>query len=138
MENKNMAKRVMHFEVQADDLKRAKNFYEKVFDWKIEKMMTADPNNKDSMDYWGLTTGPDGTPGINGGMYQRPKDKANYMYYCTITVGDIDETIEMIKKNGGKMKTEKMEIPKVGWFANAIDTEGNVFGLMEPTEWMPK
>ena len=25
----------------------------------------------------------------------------------------------------------KMAIPKIGWFAQAADTEGNIFGIME-------
>ena len=135
MANKNTAKRVIHFEVQADDLKRAKNFYEKVFEWKIEKMMEVD--DKGGMDYWGLTTGSDGTPGINGGMFQRPEENPVHTYDCTITVDDIDKTIELVRKNGGKIKTEKYEIPKVGWFVRAIDTEGNMFGIMQPTDWKP-
>ena len=100
---KNKINRVMHFEVQADDIKRAKEFYEKVFNWKIEMMMAKENGG---MDYWGLTTGPAGIPGINGGMYQRTK--------------------------------EKYEIPNVGWFAMAEDTEGNCFGIMQPTSWKPK
>jgi predicted enzyme related to lactoylglutathione lyase len=134
MENKNMAKRVIHFEIQADDLKRAKEFYEKVFDWKIEKMMDAGDGG---MDYWGVTTGPDGTVGINGGMYQRPKDEKLYTYDCTIQVDDIDKAVEMVKKSGGKIRKEKTEIPNVGWFANCTDPEGNFFGLMQPTGWVP-
>lgn len=131
--------RVIHFEVQADDVDRAKKFYEETFGWKIEKWMDGD--NKNEMEYWGLITGKDGTPGINGGLYQRPKNKTEksiYTYDCTISVDDIDKAIADVKKNGGKIRTEKMEIPKVGWFAGAFDTEGNMFGLMQPTEWKPK
>jgi len=66
-----MTNRVIHFEVQADDLERAKKFYQNVFGWKIEQMMKSEEGG---MDYWGVTTGADGTPGINGGMYKRPTD----------------------------------------------------------------
>jgi hypothetical protein len=133
--------RVVHFEVQADDVDRAKKFYEKTFGWKIEQMMKAD--DKGGMDYWGLTTGPKGTPGINGGLYKRPSDEKIYTYDCTITVSDIDKAIADVKKNGGQIRSEKTgkekdEIPGVGWFAGAIDTEGNKFGLMQPTDWEPK
>ena len=130
-----MANRVMHFEIQADDIERAKSFYEKTFDWKISKMMSSDDGG---MDYWGLTTGPDGTPGINGGMYERPVERKLYTYDCTIVVEDLDKAIEDVKKNGGTIHKEKMEIPKVGWFVSGMDTEGNSFGLMQPTEWKPR
>ena len=39
-----------------------------------------------------------------------------------------------IRDKGGK---EKDMIPGVGWFASAVDTEGNRFGLMQPTDWKP-
>jgi predicted enzyme related to lactoylglutathione lyase len=132
--------RVIHFEVQADDVKRAKEFYQKTFGWKIDQMMKKEDGG---MDYWGLNTGEEGTPGINGGLYERPKDEKIYHYDCTISVDDIDKAISDIKKNGGKIRTEKTgkeknEIPGVGWFAAAIDTEGNMFGIMQPTGWQPK
>ena len=130
-----MSSRVIHFEVQADDINRAKNFYEQVFGWKINKMMGAEEGG---MDYWGLDTGPAGTPGINGGMYARPKDNKIYTYDCTIMVDNLEKAIDEVKKNGGKITKEKSEIKGVGWFAGGIDTEGNKFGMMQATEWQPK
>ncbi len=127
--------RVVHFEIQADDINRAKAFYEKVLGWKISQMMKKEEGG---MDYWGLETG-EGA-GINGGMYQRPaEDKSKYfMYDCTIQVEDIDTAIKAVKENGGTILREKSEIPHVGWFTSAKDTEGNKFGLMQPTEWKAK
>lgn len=131
-----MANRVIHFEIQADDLARAKAFYEKTFSWKIEQMMTKD---KGGMDYWGLKTGEEGTVGINGGMYARgDASEALHTYDCTIEVTDIDVAIAAVKANGGKILREKSEIPTVGWFARALDTEGNKLGLMQPTGWVAK
>ncbi len=127
-----MSSPVVHFEIQADDLKRAKAFYEKTFGWKIEQMMTKEQGG---MDYWGLTTRPDGTPGINGGLYERPADHKLTTYDCTIQVDDIDAAVEAVKKNGGTIEKEKAEIPGVGWFARAKDTEGNIFGIMQATDW---
>jgi predicted enzyme related to lactoylglutathione lyase len=43
-----------------------------------------------------------------------------------------------VKANGGRIRREKMEIPGVGWFAGATDTEGNRLGLMQPTGWKAK
>jgi uncharacterized protein len=126
--------RVIHFELQADNVERAKDFYEKTFGWKIDQMMTE---AKDGMDYWGLTTGEKDAPGINGGMYKRPAENMLHTYDCTIMVEDIDKAVEAVKKNGGVIRKEKSEIKGVGWFANGTDTEGNLFGLMQATEWKP-
>lgn len=129
--------RVIHFEIQADDVERAKKFYEKVLGWKIEKYEAKEPGSM-MMDYWMVMTGPEGTPGINGGMYQRPADDKIYTYDCTIDVKDIDKAIADVKANGGTITREKSELPGVGWFASAKDTEGNRFALMQPTGWQPK
>lgn len=130
-----MANPVIHFEIQADDIDRAKKFYEKALGWKVEQMMTAE---KGGMDYWGLTTRPDGSPGINGGMYKRTPDNKLNTYDCTVLVPDIDAAVSAVKKNGGTIRREKDEIKGVGWFAACTDTEGNRFGLMQSTEWKPK
>ncbi len=128
--------RVIHFEIQADDIERAKTFYKKVFNWKMDKMEKKDDPSMmasgDDMDYWMIMTGPDSTPGINGGMYERSNNSNKlYTYDCTISVSDIDKAIEAVKANGGAIRREKMKIPDVGWFAGATDTEGNMFGLMQ-------
>jgi uncharacterized protein len=127
--------RVIHFEIQADDVERAKVFYLKALGWKITQMMTKEQGG---MDYWGVETG-EGV-GINGGLYQRPKNKDEkfYLYDCTIQVEDIDKAVQAVKTNGGIITKEKDEIPGVGWFAGAKDTEGNRFGLMQATDWRPK
>jgi predicted enzyme related to lactoylglutathione lyase len=124
----------MHFEIQADDIVRATNFYKKIFGWKIDQAMTAE---KGGMDYWTIVTGEKGEPGINGGLYVRPSDRKLETYDCTITVENIDKAIADIKKNGGKITRDKTEMKGLGFFARAEDTEGNTFGLMQPTDWKP-
>ena len=55
----NKVRRIVHFELPADDPKRAITFYEKVFGWTITKW-------EGPKDYWLVVTGPDEEPGING------------------------------------------------------------------------
>ena len=59
--------RPIHFEIQADDLERAKAFYADVFGWTYEDygQFTGSP-------YWGVHTGDPGEPGIDGGLMPRP------------------------------------------------------------------
>ncbi len=130
-----MNNRVIHFEVQADDVERAKTFYEKALGWKIEKAMSKDDGGM--MDYWMIDTGKG--PGIGGGLYQRPMEEEDKYttYDCTVTVEDIDASIAAIKAAGGTITREKSELPGVGFFASARDTEGNRFSVMQPTEWQP-
>jgi len=122
--------RVIHFEIYAEDVERAKKFYEKVFGWKIEKW-------EGSMEYWNITTGKQGEPGIDGGLMRRqggePKvDTPISTYICTIDVPNIDVYLKQIQDHGGKVTMEKSPIRGVGWFAYCLDTEKNIFGIMQP------
>ncbi len=124
---------ITHFEIPADNVERAKKFYEKIFDWKIEKY------EKDS-DYWFVMTTEVGDdewtpkePGaINGGLVKRDKPSEPFINY--ITVDSIDTVCKTIEKNGGKIIVPKTEMGEWGWWATFKDTEGNVFGLYEEAE----
>jgi uncharacterized protein len=122
--------RVIHFDIHADDIARAKAFYENVFDWKIERWEV-------SAAYWNITTGKEGEPGINGGLMKRqgggPRpDTPISGYICTIEVSNLDEYIAKVKKYGGQITMEKRPIRGMGWFAYCLDTERNIFGIMQP------
>jgi len=45
------------------------------------------------------------------------------------SVKDIEESLELIEKNGGKRHAEKTSIGPLGFVAQFIDTEGNVMGI---------
>lgn len=122
--------RVLHFEIHASDPERGIKFYEKVFGWTFQKW-------EGPMDYWLITTGPDSEPGINGGLMRRQGEidgQAVIAYVCTIGVADLDVSMATVEANGGKVALPKMPIPGMGWLAYYKDTEGNIFGMMEPDE----
>jgi predicted enzyme related to lactoylglutathione lyase len=50
----------------------------------------------------------------------------------TIGVESVDKAIEAVTKAGGKILMPKSPIPGIGWFTYCADTEGNIFGLMQP------
>ncbi len=86
------------------------------------------------MDYWLIKTGPEGQPGINGGMVRRQgiiDGQAVIAYVCTIDVANLDGLIKTVPTKGGQIVLPKMPIPGVGWLAYAKDTEGNIFGMMQ-------
>ncbi|MBN1845061.1 MAG: VOC family protein [Sedimentisphaerales bacterium] len=114
--------RVIHFEFPVDDPERATTFYENVFGWKIDKW-------DGPFDFWLVTTGAEGTPGIDGGFMRRQDAKQTTVN--TVEVPSVDAYVEKIKASGGKVEVEKTAIPGVGWIAYGSDTEGNVFGLIE-------
>ncbi len=114
--------RVVHFEIGADDVKRCAKFYEKVFGWKVEAWDGA-PG-----DYMLVETGEPDEDGIDGAIMKRQYDTS---VINTVSVDNIDDYINRVKKCGGTILTEKQEVPEIGWFVYAKDTEGNVFGIIE-------
>ncbi len=115
--------RVIHFEIHADDPERCVQFYEKAFGWKTTKW-------EGPHDYWLVTTGPNSEPGIDGGIMKRTEPSA--ATYNTVGVQNLDETITKVREAGGTQIMDKMAIPGVGWLAYFKDTEGNIFGAMQP------
>jgi uncharacterized protein len=116
--------RVIHFEIHADNTERAIEFYSGVFGWEIEKW-------EEPGEYWLVTTGEDSLPGINGAITPRNNGLSTV---ATIEVENIDEYVRRTKENGGQVLTEEMTIPGVGYLVYCKDTEGNVYGMMEPDE----
>jgi uncharacterized protein len=122
--------RVVHFEIHADDPERAADFYRGVFGWEIEKWDAP-------VDYWLVTTGPDQEPGINGAILRRmggaPGDgQAVNAFVNTIQVDSIDETERRVPEAGGEQVVARDEIPGVGKVSYFKDTEGGIFGALEP------
>lgn len=113
--------RVVHFEVNADHPERAAAFYKKVFGWEIVKPMAA---------YWLVTTGEEGQPGINGGILGRIAPGASTVN--TVEVTSVDDTVAQVEAGGGKVVRPKFSVPGVGNVAYCADTEGNLFGIIEP------
>jgi uncharacterized protein len=113
--------RVCHFEIPASDPERAVAFYKNVFGWKIEKWPGP-------MEYWMVTTGEEGTCGINGGLMRNTNVKTTTN---TIGVESVDNAVAAVTKAGGTLVTPKTPIPTIGYFAYLTDTEGNLFGVMQ-------
>lgn len=124
--------RPVHFEIQADDIERAKAFYAASFGWTFEdySQFTGSP-------YFGVVTGPDDTPGINGGLLQRPAPapelgQGTNAWVVTMAVDDYDPTHDLIMANGGQVALPKFALPGMAWQGYYIDTEGNTIGIHQP------
>lgn len=124
--------RVLHFEIQAEDVDRAREFYEAVFDWSFE-----DWGGVTGTTYWGIVTGPDDQPGINGGLLGRsaptpPSGRGTNAYVCTVEVENYDEAERRILEAGGQVALPKMALTGMAWQGYYLDTEGNTFGIHQP------
>ncbi len=124
--------RVVHFEIQADDVERAKAFYAAVFGWSFEDWSAVSGST-----YWGIVTGPADEMGINGGLLPRPvaapaPEQGTNGFVCTIGVGDYDATEAAILEAGGRVAMPKAALPGMAWQGYYLDPEGNTFGIHQP------
>jgi len=112
-----VAKNIAHFDVHADDVARARKFYERVFEWRFTPWGPPD--------FFMIATGNESDPGIHGAVHHRPKDgRRSVGFECTIAVDDVDAIVRLIEKEGGKVTVPKMVIP--GELIQFEDTEGNI------------
>ncbi len=113
------AKNVSHFDVHADNVDRARKFYERVFDWRFSPW--GPPG------FFMIATGDESDPGIHGAVHDRPDDGHRRVgFECTIAVDDVDAIARLIVEQGGRVTVPKMVIPGVGELIEFSDTEGNI------------
>ncbi|MDD4052152.1 MAG: VOC family protein [candidate division Zixibacteria bacterium] len=114
--------RPVHFEILADNPEKAAEFYRTAFGWEINSWGGSPP-------YWLVTTGPEGAPGINGGIMKREFRQA---VINTIAVDSLKEVAARVESAGGKVILGPNEIPGIGAHMYCADPEGNLFGLLQP------
>src|SRR5215471_18033286 len=117
-----MANSVVHFEIFASNVERARQFYERVFGWRFE---VAGPP-----DFYLISTGDEKDPGVTQGLIAKRSGPAAEgpinAFRCTVSVRSISETVAAIEGAGGKMRSAVTAIPDVGKVAEFADTEGNI------------
>ena len=95
---------IIWFEIPADDLKRAKKFYGKLFGWKINPIPGME-------DYWHIDTGgPDASP--DGGMMTRRQPGQAITNY--VNVPSVTRYMAKVVKLGGKICMPKTVVPGMG------------------------
>jgi uncharacterized protein len=124
--NKPSKSPVVFFELPANDMNRAKSFYEKVLGWDImptyDNYFFAITSESDQLKI------PKQEGRINGGIQK--KDDTIGSLRLMISIEDLDMAIENVLKEGGQIKIPPKKIPGY-YYAIIIDTEGNEINLAE-------
>lgn len=115
--------RVIHFEILSDDPPGLAAFYADVFGWKVHTGGGAEQR------YWPVTTGAEGTPGINGGFMARCFQQP---VINTVHVDDVEAALARVVEAGGKTMLGPHDVPGVGRHVYCADPAGNLFGMMQP------
>ncbi len=121
-----MPNNLASFAIHADNVTRARTFYEAVFGWRFEPWGPPD--------FYLIHTGNKTEPGVQGLLQHRagPRQGTGLNgFECTISVDDLDSIEKAVTANGGKMTLAKFTIPTVGVLIRFDDTEGNDIGAMK-------
>ena len=115
------------FEIYVDDITRAKQFYQAVFN--IELTELTPPSDGSSLQMWAFPSDMQ-VYGASGALVQMPDVTAGgnstLIYF---SCEDCAEEAARISSAGGKIQEEKTSIGEYGFIVLAFDTEGNMIGL---------
>jgi len=109
----------VHVELATNDLPKAKDFYSKLFNWKL----------KDEPDF-GYTLIEPGS-GPEGGMMKNPVPGVPSHWLAYVQVDDVAASAAKAKSMGATICKEKTEVPGFGWFVVITDPTGAALGLWE-------
>ena len=114
-----MANPFVHVELNTSDVAKAKGFYGKLFDWKLEDVPM------ESGSYTMIGVG-DGT---GGGMMKHPMPGAPSMWLAYVLVEDIEASTRKAKSLGATMMKDVTEVMGMGWLSIIVDPTGAMLGL---------
>lgn len=134
---------VVHFEMGYEDRDRMVKFYETVFGWTTRQMgpdmgnyvvaQTTETDEEGMVQRKGA---------INGGFYAKSDSPSSQAPSVVIAVDDIHAAVKAVEAAGGEIlgamdaegerSPEPQQIPGVGLWMSAKDTEGNRFSILQP------
>jgi len=124
-----MPARLRHFAINADDVQRAREFYETVLGWTFSPWGPPD--------FYQIKNA---GPGLLGALQQRrtlQAERHTNSFECSVAVEDIRGTLAAAKANGGRILMQPYLIEGIGEIGYFEDTEGNLCGVAQylPGVW---
>ncbi|MBU1224620.1 MAG: VOC family protein [Gammaproteobacteria bacterium] len=121
-----MANPFVHIELQTKDLAKAKDFYSRLFDWKLESLPVAG----DDMPYTMIDVG----EGTGGGMYENQDPGVPPHWLAYVGVDDIRASTLKARELGATVLQDVMPIGDHGWISVIRDPTGAVIAMWKPKE----
>jgi uncharacterized protein len=114
----------VHVELMSTNVGKAKAFYGKLFDWKLEDMEMGD------MTYTMIKVG----EGTGGGLMKNPMPDAVSKWVAYVNVDDLRAATAKAKSLGATVIKDQVEVEGAGSFSIITDPTGAMLGLWEPKE----
>ena len=111
----------VHVELMSTDVGKAKTFYGKLFDWKLEDVPM------DDMTYTMIKVG----EGTGGGMMKNPIPSAPSAWMAYVLVDDIKAATAKAKELGANVMKDSVEVMGAGTFSIIVDPTGAMLGLWQ-------
>ena len=118
-----MANPFVHVELNTTDVNKAKNFYSKLFTWKLEDMQS-----EMGFTYTMISVG----EGTGGGMLKQMMPGAPSIWLPYVGVDDIEAATKKAKSLGATIMKDVTEVAGFGWLSIIVDPTGAHLGLWKP------
>ena len=119
-----MANPFVHIELQTTDLKKARDFYGKLFDWKLEDAQVPGLGT-----YTMISVG----EGTGGGMMPAEPPGVPSHWVAYVDVSDLTSATKKAKDLGAKVLVDSMSVSDMGKFSIITDPTGATLGLWQTT-----
>jgi predicted enzyme related to lactoylglutathione lyase len=116
-----MANPFVHVELATTDVGKAKTFYGKLFDWKLEDVPMGEGS------YTMIKVG----EGTGGGLMKSPMPGAPSAWLAYVLVDDIRTATAKAKSLGATTMKEPTEVTGMGWLSIIVDPTGAPLGLWQ-------
>lgn len=114
----------VHIELQTRDLPKAKDFYTRLFGWKLQDMpMPGGEGSYTMIDVGG---------GTGGGMWANPDPKAPPHWLAYVGVEDVRAMTAKARELGATICMDVTEVGSYGWMSMLTDPTGATLALWQP------
>ena len=117
------------FEIYVDDLARAKQFYQSVFNIELTELTPPEDGDSGSPQIWAFPSDMQAY-GASGALVKMSGVSAGanstLIYF---SCDDCANEASRVEASGGKIQQAKTSIGEYGFFVSALDSEGNMIGL---------
>ena len=113
----------VHVELQTQDLPKAKDFYSKLFAWKLEEM----PMPGGQGTYTMISVG----EGTGGGMFQNPEPNVPPHWLAYVGVDDVRAMTAKAKELGAAVCLDVMEVGDFGLMSVITDPTGATLAMWQ-------
>ena len=118
-----MANPFVHVELQTNDVAQAKQFYSKLFGWKLEDVPMPGGGSYTLIDVGG---------GTGGGMMQSPMPGVPPHWLAYVGVDDVQASTKKAKELGAKVLVEATEVGSYGTMSVVTDPTGAALAMWQP------